>query len=88
MKVQLAHLRDQGMDFAVFDADAKHRTRQARSKLLADLTRSAVASGLRVQKSALAFNEGGRVKFFGPPDLVDYLTSFGGVPRWTHTLDV
>lgn len=88
MKVQLAHLRDQGIDFAVFDSDAKHRTRQARSDLLADLTKRAVASGLRVQKSALAFREGGRVKFFGAPDLVDYLSSLGGVPRWTHTLNV
>lgn len=83
--VRLAHLHDQGIDFAVFDADASSRQRSDRSALLHRLTARARASGLSVDKSALAFETGGHVEFFGTPDLVRYLAS-GGVPRWTHTL--
>jgi hypothetical protein len=36
---------------------------------------------------ALAFEEHGRLTYFGPPDLVQYLAS-RGVDQWTHTLDV
>lgn len=37
-QIKLAHLRDQGIDFAVFDADAVARTQSARASLLAQLT--------------------------------------------------
>jgi hypothetical protein len=47
----------------------------------------ATAIRLRVDKAALAYQEAGRIRFFGTPDLVKYLAS-RGVPRWTHTLDV
>jgi len=86
MQIRLAHLRDQGIDFAVFDADAVARTSSARSALLAQLTQVARQSGLRIQKSALAFVENGQVTFYGAPDLVDYLASIGGVSMWTHTV--
>lgn len=88
MKIQLAHLRDQGINFAVFAADAPSRTNSARDELLWDLTRRARASGLAVDKAALAYSEGGRQRFYGTPDLVRYLASAGGISRWTHTIEV
>jgi hypothetical protein len=88
MTVRMAHLRDQGINFAVFAVDAMTHDRGDRQTLLDQLTGTARHNGLRVDKAALAFEEGGRVTFFGPPDLVRYLVSRRGVPRWTHTLDV
>ena len=38
MQIRLAHLHDQGIDFAVFDADAVARTTASRATLLAQLT--------------------------------------------------
>lgn len=87
MTINMAHLQDQGINFAVFEADAVCRTQSGRQKLLAQLTARARASGLRVDKSALAFEEFGRICFFGTPDLVRYLSG-GRVPSWTHTIDV
>lgn len=87
MRVNLAHLRDQDINFAVFDADAISHLDQDRSTLLAQLTACAQASGLRVEKAALAFVQGGRPTYYGTTDLVRYLSS-RGVPRWTHTIDV
>lgn len=86
MKVNLAHLRDQGIDFVVFDADAATHVDSDREALLADLTWRARRSGLKVDKSALAFASGRQLRFFGTPDLVQYL-SRRGIPRWTHTID-
>jgi hypothetical protein len=87
MTINFAHLRTQSIDFAVFDADAASRTDRDRAKLLAQLTNKARASGLRVQKSALAFQEGGQLKFYGAPDLVQYLVSNPYV-QWTHTMSI
>jgi hypothetical protein len=44
-------------------------------------------AGLRADKAALAFMEGGRAKFYGTPDLVRFLAGHG-VPRWTHTIEI
>ncbi len=85
--INMAHLRDQGIDFAVFEADTVARTPHSRQALLNDLTGRARAEGLNVDKAALAFVEGGRIKFFGTPDLVRYLAS-GWFPDWTHTLTI
>jgi hypothetical protein len=87
MRIELAHLRDQGISFAVFGADATNHTDAGRQILLAQLVAAARRNRLHVDKAALAFQEAGRTKFFGTPDLVKYLAS-RGVPRWTHTLDV
>jgi hypothetical protein len=92
MRLNFAHLRERStsggwINFAVFEADATSNSNQGRSKLLSQLTVKARLNGLRVDKAALAFAEGGQVKYFGSPDLVDYLAK-RGVPRWTHTLDV
>ncbi len=87
MRIDMAHLRDQGIDFAVFAADARTRAAADRQALLSRLVREARRNGLRIDKAALAFAEAGRTAYFGAPDLVRYLAS-RGVPRWTHTLDV
>lgn len=87
MRIQMAHLRDQGIDFAIFAADAANHTDTGRQVLLSQLVAKARATRLRVDKAALAYQEAGRTRFFGTPDLVRYLAS-RGVPRWTHTLDV
>ena len=88
MKINVAHLRDQGIDFAVFDADAPSRTRHDRDALLQRLTDQARRSGLRIDKAALAFAENGQLTFYGAPDLTRYLAARPSVVRWTHTLDV
>jgi hypothetical protein len=87
MRVSLAHLRIQSVDVAVFDARPTVDSNQARTRLLADLTARARTSGLKIDKSALAFWSAGRVMFYGTPDLVQYLQA-SGVPGWTHWIDV
>lgn len=87
MRIEMAHLRDQGIDFAVFNADAPSRSSGDRQALLHHLVMAARNHRLKVDKAALAVKEFGRISFFGTPDLVRYLAS-SGVPRWTHTLDV
>lgn len=85
--INMAHLREQGINFAVFDADAVTHMGNDRSALLTRLTVAARRQNLRVDKSALAFQEGGRNTFYGTPDLVQFLAR-NGVPRWTHTLSI
>jgi hypothetical protein len=85
MRIEMAHLRTQGIDFAVFNAEAQNRTAEGRSRLLGQLVAAARRNGLKVDKAALAFTESGRVNVFGTPDLIRFLAP-SGVPRWTHTL--
>lgn len=87
MKVNFAHINHQGINFAVFDADASSRTEAARSNLLAELTFAAQRLGLRVEKSALAYVNAGSIEFYGTPDLVRFLAN-AGPPCWTHVLTV
>lgn len=87
MKINVAHLQDQGVSFAVFDANASDGTDRSRASLLARLTSAAIASGLKVEKAALAYSEFGQLKFYGTPDLVRYLTT-AFQPQWTHSIDV
>jgi hypothetical protein len=89
MKINLAHIRHPStsggwIDFAVFDAKASSGNNAA---VLQDLTIRARQSGLKVDQSALAYSEGGGIKFYGSKNLVDFL-SRSGVPRWTHEIDV
>mgnify|MGYP001802534454 CR=1 FL=1 len=86
-KIQMAHLRVQGINFAVFNADSQLHTGHARQSVLDHLTFAAQQEGLRVDKSALAFRSCGKTQFYGTPDLVRYLSS-AGVPRWTHTITI
>lgn len=88
MHIEFAHLRDQGIDFAVFFTDAVTHMDNDRANLLAQLTAAARSAGRKVDKSALAFREGNRVRYFGIADLVRYLSALAVVPQPTHTLDV
>lgn len=87
MKINVAHIHHQGIDFAVFDADARSRTNSARAQLLRQLAATARANGLKVDKAALAYGSSRRIEFFGTPDLVRFLANTG-LPPWTHTLTV
>lgn len=89
MRANLAHRREQStsggwIDFAVFEAKS---TTGSNDQLLVTLTARARSSGLKVDQSALAFMEGGQIRFYGSKPLVDFL-SRSGVPRWTHEIDV
>lgn len=87
MKVKLTHLHTQGIDFAVFDADARIDSDAARANVLRELTVAARNAGLKIDKSALAFVRLGKIQFYGTPDLVNYLAN-QGLPCWTHTITV
>jgi len=87
MQLRLAHLRHQGIDFVVFDADARSHMRDDRAEILGTLMQEARRAGLRVDKAALAYRTGGRIEFWGTPDLVRFLAN-NGLPRWTHTITV
>jgi hypothetical protein len=87
MQVEIAHLRTQGIDFVVFNADARDHSNESRSQLLGRLMVQTRRNGLKVDKAALAYTEGGQTKYFGTPDLVRYLAN-NGVRRWTHRLDL
>ena len=92
MDINFAHLRERStsggdINFAVFEARATSNTDSARAQVLADLTRRARASGLRVDQSALAYDESGRTRFYGDKNLVQYLSK-SWVPAWTHRLSV
>ncbi len=89
MKVSLAHIRERSItvgwiDFVVFDAKS---TTNNNSQLLSQLTSKARASGLKVDKSALAYNRNNRIEFYGTKDLVQYLSK-SGLPQWTHSINV
>lgn len=83
--INLAHFRVQGIDCAVFEADAHLSTR--RDNVLQMLAAQARMQGLKVDKAALAFSKGGRIHFRGTQDLVRYL-SRSGLPRWTHRITI
>ena len=87
MRIQMAHLMGQGVNFAIFWADAANHIDTGRRALLAGLVAKAKVDHMRVDKAALAYDEAGRTRVFGTPDLVKYLAS-RGVPQWTHTLDL
>ena len=87
MKIKVAHLRTQGIDFAVFDADARSKSNRDRANLLAELTYKAQNNGLKIDKSALAYSDCGRLSFYGTEDLVNYLSK-NSITKWTHTIEV
>jgi hypothetical protein len=91
MRVNFAHIRERSttggwIDFAVFDANSTDRTDRGRAEVLRDLTVMARASGYKVDKSALVYDENGQLKSYGASDIVEYLSD-SGIPRWTHYLD-
>lgn len=42
--------------------------------------------GLKVDQSALVYEENGQIQFYGSRNLVDYLAE-AGVPTWTHYME-
>jgi len=91
MRVNFAHIRERAVsggyiDFAVFDARSASGSEAANAEILARLTAKARMAGCKIDQSALAFEENGRLKFYGTKSLVDYLAK-AGLPRWTHTID-
>jgi hypothetical protein len=89
MKINLAHIREHSttggwIDFVVFDAKSSTNNN---NQLLSQLTSQAKANGLKVDKSALAYNQNGHIEFYGTKDLVQYLSK-SGLPRWTHSIDI
>ena len=87
MQINLAHIHTKGIDFAIFEADASTSSDSDRANILQDLTLTARRKGLKIDKSALAFVRAGEIRFYGTPDLVNYLAR-SGVPNWTHTITV
>jgi hypothetical protein len=92
MRIDFAHLRERAqsggwINFCVFGARSPSGTAADNSRVLAQLTAKAQAKNLRVDQAALAFENGGRLQFFGSPHLVDFL-SRRGLPGWTHQMDV
>ena len=85
--IRMAHLRTQGINFAVFAADAPSRSDDDRAELLHKLANEARRSGFRVDKAALAFSQGRRTVYYGTSDLVHYLSNHG-ISHWTHSLTV
>lgn len=91
MQVNMAHIRERStsggwVNFAVFEARSLSGSNADNAALLHQLTRRAIAAGRKVDKAALAFQQNGEVRFYGTPDLVNYL-SRSGLPNWTHKLD-
>ena len=91
MRINFAHIRARAanggfIDFAVFEANASSGMDSDRADVLHNLTMKARFQGLKVDQSALAYSENGRIRFYGSPNLVDHL-SRSGLPRWTHSMD-
>jgi hypothetical protein len=91
MRINFAHIRESStsgtyIDFAVFEGRSASGLSQDNAALLTRWTISAKAQGLKVDQSALAYAENGRIRFQGSQNLVQYLAK-RGVPRWTHYLD-
>ncbi len=89
MGIQLAHLRERSIsgqwnNFAVFNAKPTIGDHQ---RVLDSLTEAARQSGLRIDQSALAYQESGRLRFYGDKNLVNYLSE-RWVPTWTHSIDL
>lgn len=92
MRIDFAHLRERAqsggwINFCVFGARSPPGTAADNSRVLAELTTKARANNLRVDQAGLAFESGGRLQFFGSPNLVDFLSRHG-LPGWTHHMDV
>jgi hypothetical protein len=91
MKINLAHLREHStsggwINFAVFDARSSSGSSTDNANLLSQLAAKARMSGLQVDQSALAYSQGGQIRFYGDKNLVNYLSQ-NFVPQWTHTIE-
>ncbi len=78
MRIRFAHLRERSttggyIDFAVFQANSTDGTDSGRDDVLHNLTMQARRNGLKIDQSALAYVENGRMRYYGNPNLVNYL---------------
>lgn len=92
MRIRFAHLRERStsggyINFAVFQANSNDGTDSGRAEVLHSLTMQARMQGLRIDQSALAYDEHGRLRYYGDRNLVSYLAR-RGVAQWTHHIDV
>lgn len=92
MRINFAHIRERStsggwIDFAVFDARSKSGSNSGNDDVLADLTYKARAAGYKIDQSALAYRERGRIRFYGSELLVEHLSRVG-LPRWTRWIEV
>lgn len=92
MKINFAHIRERStsggsIDFAVFEARTTSGSEADNAQVLADLTAKARLAGRKIDQSALAFTQNGRLMFYGTKNLVDYLSK-RGLPQWTHSISV
>lgn len=90
MKINMAHIQHPStsggqINFAVFDAHSTSGS-SGNPGVLANLAMKAKASGLKIDQSALAYMQGGQLRFFGDKHLVDFLSK-NGLPAWTHSID-
>ena len=92
MRISFAHIREKAaaggfVDFAVFDARSASGAETDNAALLLQLTVAARAQGLKVDQSALAYMNAGRIQFYGTDTLVSHLAK-SGLPTWTHWIDM
>lgn len=92
VRINFAHLRERStaggwIDFAVFDARSGSGNEADNARLLHQLTAKARLAGRKIDQSALAFEQAGRIQFYGSRNLVQYLVN-SGVPAWTHSIEV
>lgn len=92
MRINFAHFYERATDgtrieCAVFEANARDGSNWGRDQVLHQLTRAARKAGLKIDQSALVYEQFGRLQFYGTPGLVDYLSE-SGVPNWTNTIDI
>jgi hypothetical protein len=59
MQIEMAHVQEQGINCAIFSADARDRSQAGRRALLGQLVAKARQNRLRIDKTALAFEEAG-----------------------------
>jgi hypothetical protein len=78
-------LRDQGINYFVFETDAVSHINSDRAALLRRLIAKANNNGLAGDRGALAFMEGGKVTYYGDNDVVNLKNL--PVPQWTHKID-
>ena len=86
MQIKFSHVKIGSVNAAVFGADAVTRLDKDRGILLADLTKHARTNGLRVDRSALMWRQGGRIRFYGDRQLVRYLESNWPNLPWNHKI--
>lgn len=91
MRIDFAHLRERaqsgGDQLLCLRGEISVGSCTDNSRVLAQLRAKARANNLRVDQAALAFENAGRLQFFGSPHLVEFL-SRRGLPGWTHQTEV